>query len=191
MDEYDAVLSGGCDFAPKKYEPNQLGSKIPGEIVSVAGMECVVLEQKFNSTMLLTKSNVHTSEWSTSGDESYENSTVRRWIVSDFVSRIENSFGKDCLVPRYVDTSAMNGEYENCFVFDKAALLSIDEYRRFHKVIPHDGCWWWLATPWGKRDAASAATVSCGQIRETSVGSGSGFSKVAFEMKADIKISDK
>lgn len=42
----------------------------------------------------------------------------------------------------------MDGQTEYGHCKDRISLLTVDEYRKYRKLLPNMPKWWWLITPW-------------------------------------------
>lgn len=46
------------------------------------------------------------------------------------------------------DLLSMDGQTEYGHCKDKISILTVDEYRKYRKLLPNMPKWWWLITPW-------------------------------------------
>lgn len=46
------------------------------------------------------------------------------------------------------DLLSMDGQTEYAHCKDKISILTVDEYRKYRKILPNMDKWWWLLTPW-------------------------------------------
>ena len=126
-------------------------SKIPsglkiGDTFKIAGLDwniiditdkgysclCEILEEmKFDDS---------SNDWRSSG--------LREYLNGDFLKKISDEVGEENIVKFERDLLSLDGqtEYEKCE--DSVSLLTVDEYRKYRSLIPNEGKWWWLITPW-------------------------------------------
>lgn len=78
----------------------------------------------------------------------WRTSSLRKYLNEDFYNCLASEIGEDNIIPFERDLLSLDGqtEYANCK--DKVSLLTVDEYRKYRKLIPNTGYWWWLITPW-------------------------------------------
>lgn len=75
-------------------------------------------------------------------------SSLRAYLNKDFCERIANEIGEDNIIPFERDLLSLDGQTEYGSCEDKVSILTVDEYRKYRKLIPNTNYWWWLLTPW-------------------------------------------
>lgn len=94
---------------------------------------CEILEEdmKFDDS---------SNDWKSSG--------LREYLNGDFLKKISDEVGEENIVKFERDLLSLDGqtEYEKCE--DSVSFLTVDEYRKYRSLIPNEGNWWWLITPW-------------------------------------------
>lgn len=94
---------------------------------------CEILEEEM-------KFDDSSNDWRSSG--------LREYLNGDFLKKISDEVGAENIVKFERDLLSLDGqtEYEKCG--DSVSLLTVDEYRKYRRLIPNDEKWWWLITPW-------------------------------------------
>ena len=124
---------------------------------------CEILEKEM-------KFDDSSNDWKSSG--------LRKYLNGEFLKKISDEVGEENIVKFERDLLSLDGqtEYEKCE--DSVSVLTIDEYRKYRSLIPNEGNWWWLITPWSTpcNDYEYPVTVvaSSGFISNGSCVNGSG-----------------
>lgn len=100
-----------------------------------------------------------TNNWSDSG--------LREYLDNVFLEKIAGEIGKENIIPFNRNLLSLDGQTEYGECEDMVSLLTVDEYRKYRKLIPNAGYWWWTCTPW--------STESNSYEVETTVVSPSGY----------------
>lgn len=123
----------------------------PGDIVTLAGTEFVVLDVEHRGTLpdslfILAKNTVGSSNFGRFND--YEDSDLRMAVEEWLKGMEKNGLDLDRIIPREIDLTTLDG----CTLYGKlnvnAAPLTLDEARRYASRIPNADSWYWLATGW-------------------------------------------
>ena len=78
-------------------------------------------------------------------NNNWKNSLIREWCIH-LEKKIEREFGVE--LPFFErNLLSLDGEDDYGTCKDKVSLLTLDEYRKYKKVIPKIKKWWWLITP--------------------------------------------
>ena len=83
-----------------------------------------------------------------SDSNDWRTSNLRAYLNKDFCERIASEIGEDNIIPFERDLLSLDGQTEYGICEDKVSLLTVDEYRKYRKLIPNTNYWWWLITPW-------------------------------------------
>lgn len=147
------------------------GRKVPvglviGEKFELAGLMWTILDitdkgymclaDKLEDSMSFANK---TNNWSDSG--------LREYLDNVFLEKIAGEIGKENIIPFNRNLLSLDGQTEYGECEDMVSLLTVDEYRKYRKLIPNAGYWWWTCTPW--------STESNSYEVETTVVSPSGF----------------
>lgn len=132
----------------KKNEIDLLALKA-GEIFKTDGVEYIVLEQLAdNQTAVIRKDLLKDTMEFDSDDNNWKTSGIREFLNNKYLEEIEKAFGKDRIVEHTVDLLSMDGLDDYGMSVDKISLLTIDQYRKYRKVLDENlNNWWWLITP--------------------------------------------
>lgn len=148
-------------ISTKKADIDLLSLKT-GEIFEVNNVEYIVLEQLHaNQTAVIRKELLDDMEF---GDDNnnWKTSSIRKYLNGDYLKEIEEAFGKDRIVEHKVDLLSLDGLDDYGVSIDKVSLLTIDQYRRYRKVLGDNlENWWWLSTPDSTPSGYSGRYVRC------------------------------
>lgn len=76
-------------------------------------------------------------------------SQLREYLNTEFVEEIANEVGEENIISFNRNLLSLDGQTEYGECEDKVSLLTVDEYRKYRKLIPNtDDYWWWLISPW-------------------------------------------
>lgn len=78
----------------------------------------------------------------------WRSSDLREYLNGEFLEKISETIGEDNIIPFKRDLRSLDGQTEYGTCEDKISLLTVDEYRKYRKLIPNAGNWFWLITPW-------------------------------------------
>lgn len=128
------------------------GRKVPvglviGEKFELAGLMWTILDitdkgymclaDKLEDSMSFANK---TNNWSDSG--------LREYLDNVFSEKIVGEIGKENIIPFNRNLLSLDGQTEYGECEDMVSLLTVDEYRKYRKLIPNAGYWWWTCTPW-------------------------------------------
>ena len=120
-----------------------------GETFKVNKVECIVLEQLGrNQTAVIRKELLEDKKKFDSNNNNWRISSIRGFLNGEYLEEIENVFGKDRIVEHTVDLLSLDGLDDYGTSNDKVSLLTIDQYRKYRKVLGENlDNLWWLLTP--------------------------------------------
>lgn len=191
------------EFGEKLEELNQAYSALKrkykkpkiGEIIEVAGMKWKVLN-KFEEGYLVIADEFYGKdrEFDDSCND-WKSSDLRNKLNTDLKNKIEDELGKGSLVGFERDLFSLDGQTEYGKCKDYVSLITVDEYRKYRKLLPNTDKWWWTLTPYSTScndDSRWLAVVApCGCIGRRSYSNCSGvrpvciFSSSIFESEED------
>ena len=107
-----------------------------------------------------------------SDNNNWKTSSIRERLnnnVDGYLREVEDAFGKDKIVTHTVDLLSLDGLDDYGTSNDKISLLTIDQYRKYRKILSENiNKWWWLLTPDSTSSGSSASCVryvsSCGYV---------------------------
>lgn len=132
----------------KKSKANKIPSELKvGDIFELSGLTWTILDiteegykcvaERLEDKMIFDNAS---NDW--------KSSSLRKYLNEDFFNRLASEIGEENIIPFERDLLSLDGqtEYESCE--DKVSLLTVDEYRKYRKLLPNIDGWWWLITPW-------------------------------------------
>lgn len=135
-------LNKAYEELKKKYRKPEIGGTI-----DVAGITWKILD-KLESGYLVISDDLY--EESTDFDSNCNNwvsSDLRNRLNTDLKKKIEEDLGEDSLVTFERDLLSLDGQTEYGTCEDVVSMLTVDEYRKYRKLLPNTGKWWWTITP--------------------------------------------
>lgn len=135
----------------------------PGDIIEIAGKKFVVLDdlspfsEESEGHDLLILSLESQGESRFGENNNYAESELRRRTAAWLDDLLDHGVDPDLIRSRTIDLTTLDGHGEYGTLEVKAAPLTLDEARKYAKVIPNcdDACW--LATGWGGPEYYGAA----------------------------------
>ena len=135
-------LNKAYEELKKKYRKPEVGG-----IFEVAGIKWRVLD-KFDKGYLVISDDFHGDcEEFDSGSNNWGSSDLRSKL-EELRKKIEDELGDGALVEFERDLLSLDGQTEYGTCMDYVSLLSVDEYRKYRKLLPNMDEWWWLLTPY-------------------------------------------
>ena len=77
----------------------------------------------------------------------WKSSDLRNELNTDLRKKIESELGTDSLVEFERNLLSLDGQTEYGTCRDFVSLISVDEYRKYRKLLPNTERWWWTLTP--------------------------------------------
>lgn len=93
----------------------------------------------------------------------WTSSDLRSYLNTTLYNQIANVIDKDNIVQFERDLISLDGQTEYGTCVDNVSLISLDEYRKYRKLIPNTDYTWWTCTPWSTSERGwkrSMAVVS-------------------------------
>ena len=132
----------------------QLSTLHPGETFKIGEHDFIVLEQKQEQTMVISKGLMVENEKFDDDTRDYNESSLKKLIESDIQPIIENEVGADNLVEHEVELTSvdMQNEFGSCKC--KVRPITFDEARKYNDLLVNNefGDWWWTCTPWSTEE---------------------------------------
>lgn len=79
------------------------------------------------------------NDWSKSG--------LRNYLNTMLCDKISEVIGSENLVELERNLLSLDGQTEYGICADKVSIISLDEYRKYRRIIPNAGYYWWTLTP--------------------------------------------
>ena len=128
----------------------RLENKTAGDIVTIGGVEYIVLEQLNGKTICITKDFAFTAKFGNTNDFRDETGilcALHGWLHNN----VYNKVGEDVVHEQEIDLTSMDGLDDYGKMTDKISLLSIQQYQKYHKILglrPDYSQSLWLINPW-------------------------------------------
>ena len=134
----------------------------PGEVFKINGVEYIALEQLDNNqTAVIRKELLEENMMFDSDNNNWKISDIRKRLNEEYLKEIENAFGKDKIVDHTVDLLSLDGLEDYGTSIDKVSLLTIDQYRKYRRVLGKNLDNWWLVTPDSTPTGYGSRCVQC------------------------------
>lgn len=78
----------------------------------------------------------------------WKKSSLRDYLNNEFYGKIAREVGRENIISFKRNLLSLDGQTEYGENDDAVSLLTVDEYRKYRKLIPNTDDWWWLITPW-------------------------------------------
>lgn len=135
-----------------------------GDVFHKNNVEYIVLEQlPDKQTVVIRKYLLENKMEFDSDNNNWKTSSIRERLnnnVDGYLREVEDAFGKDKIVTHTVDLLSLDGLDDYGTSNDKISLLTIDQYRKYRKILSENiNKWWWLLTPDSTSSGSSASFV--------------------------------
>lgn len=172
----------------------QLSTLNPGDVFKIGEHDFIVLEQKQEQTMVISKGFMAEDKKFDDYSRDYNESSLKNLIESSIQPIIENAVGADNIIEHEVDLTSidMQNEFGSCRC--KVRPITFDEARKYNDLLVNKDLddWWWTCTPWSTKERGytySIAVVSpSGNINFSSCGYFSGVRPFCI-LKSNIFVS--
>lgn len=118
-----------------------------GDTFEIAGINWKILDITDKGYMCLADKLEDSMEF----DERFSDwagSQLREYLNTEFFEKISDEIGEENIITFNRDLTSLDGQTEYGECEDKVSLLTIDEYRKYRKLIPNTNFYWWLISPW-------------------------------------------
>ena len=140
-----------------------------GDTFELAGLTWTILDITDDGYKCLAD-RLEDSKVFDSNSNDWKKSSLREYLNGDFLEMLSSEIGEDNIVEFERNLLSLDGQTEYGSCEDKVSLLTVDEYRKYRKLISNtDKYWWWLVSPWStpcnNYERAVSVVSSCGSIR--------------------------
>ena len=125
----------------KKYQPEI------GKTIEVAGIKWLVLDKLEKGYFAISEDFYGRDRGFDDNSNDWKSSDLRNELNTDLRKKIENELVVDSLVEFERNLLSLDGQTEYGTCRDYVSLISVDEYRKYRKLLPNTGKWWWTLTP--------------------------------------------
>lgn len=142
-DELSRLSKEFAEFK-KKY----IGKPEIGKTIELAGMEWLILDNTEKGYFAILNGFDGKERAFDSDSNNWILSKLRNELNTRFLKKITDEFGEDAVIEFDRDLLSLDGQTEYGHCKDRISLLTVDEYRKYRKLLPNMSKWWWLITPW-------------------------------------------
>ena len=163
--EIAITIKGDADqmeiFIDAVKEEKKLGDLSPGDVFSINNVEYIVCEQFDNGTTAVVRKDCLGVTMEFGENNNWEHSKCREYLNTTYIKELEKNVGSGNIVPHDVNLLSLDGYDDYGMVSDKIAVMTIDEYRKYHKYIGDTGTLHWLSTPDSTPSGYGGSDVRC------------------------------
>lgn len=131
-----------------EYKKQHMEKPEIGKTVEIAGMEWMILDKTEKGYFAILNGFDGENRKFDSDSNNWIESDLRKKLHDSFLKKITEELGEDAVVEFDRDLLSLDGQTEYGHCEDKISLLTVDEYRKYRKLLPNTKNWWWLITPW-------------------------------------------
>ena len=144
-----------------EYKKQHMEKPEIGKTVEIAGMEWMILDKTEKGYFAVLNGFDGKERTFDSDSNNWISSRLREELNTKFLKKISDELGEDAVIGFDRDLLSLDGQTEYGHCEDKISLLTVDEYRKYRKLLPNMSKWWWLITPWSTpvNDYNSTLTV--------------------------------
>ena len=131
-----------------EFKKKHIGKPEIGKAIELAGMEWLILDKTEKGYFAILNGFDEKKRTFDSDSNNWISSKPRNELNTRFLKKITDEFGKDAVIEFDRDLLSLDGQTEYGHCKDKISILTVDEYRKYRKILPNMDKWWWLLTPW-------------------------------------------
>ena len=135
-------LNEAYEQLKEKYQKPEIGKTI-----EVAGIKWLVLDKLEKGYLVISDEFYGKSREFDTDCNNWDSSDLRQVLNTELRRKIEEAVGEGGLLKFTRDLLSMDGQTEYGSCEDYVSLISVDEYRKYRKLLPNTGEWWWTLTP--------------------------------------------
>lgn len=135
-------LNEAYEQLKEKYQKPEIGKTI-----EVAGIKWLVLDKIEKGYLVISDEFYGKSREFDTDCNNWDSSDLRQELNTELRRKIEEAVGEGGLLKFTRDLLSMDGQTEYGSCEDYVSLISVDEYRKYRKLLPNTGEWWWTLTP--------------------------------------------
>ena len=137
-----ATLNEAYEQLRKKYQKPEVGNT-----VEVAGIRWLVLDKLEKGYLVISEDFYGEYKEFDNSKNDWKTSSLRNYLNTKLRKEIEEDVGQDALVKFDRDLTSMDGQTEYGICEDYVSIITFDEYRKYRKLLPNTGEYWWTLTP--------------------------------------------
>lgn len=131
-----------------EFKKKHIGKPEIGKAIELAGMEWLILDKTEKGYFAILNGFDGKERTFDSDSNNWISSKLREELNTKFLKKIVDELGEDAVIGFDRDLLSLDGQTEYGHCEDKISLLTVDEYRKYRKLLPNMPKWWWLITPW-------------------------------------------
>ena len=131
-----------------EYKKQRIEKPEIGKTVEIDGMEWMILDKAEKGYFAVLNGFDGKEREFDSDSNNWISSKLREELNTKFLKKIADELGEDAVIGFDRDLLSLDGQTEYGHCEDKISLLTVDEYRKYRKLLPNMSKWWWLITPW-------------------------------------------
>lgn len=135
-------LNEAYEQLKKKYQKQEIGKTI-----EVAGIKWLVLDKLEKGYFAISEDFYGRGREFDDNCNDWKSSDLRNELNTDLRKKLESELGTDSLVEFERNLLSLDGQTEYGTCRDYVSLISVDEYRKYRKLLPNTNKWWWTLTP--------------------------------------------
>lgn len=135
-------LNEAYEQLKKKYKKPEIGKTI-----EVASIKWLVLDKLEKGYFAISEDFYGRDREFDGNCNDWKPSDLRNELNTDLRKKIESELGTDSLVEFERNLLSLDGQTEYGTCRDYVSLISVDEYRKYRKLLPNTNKWWWTLTP--------------------------------------------
>ena len=136
------ALNEAYEQIRKKYQKPEVGNT-----VEVAGIKWLVLDKLEKGYLVISEDFYGKDRQFDNNKNDWKICDLRNYLNTEVRKKIEEDVGEDALVKFDRDLTSMDGQTEYGICEDYVSIITFDEYRKYRKLLPNTGEYWWTLTP--------------------------------------------
>ncbi len=130
-----------------------------GDTFNLATIEWKILDKTNDGYFCIANSSIRDMKFDPCSND-WSKSKLRKYLNNDLLEKIKNEIGLENILDIGRDLLSLDGidEYEG--TVELISLLTVDEYRKYRKLLPNTGEWWWTITPWSTKSNGYESSVA-------------------------------
>ena len=133
----------------------------PGDVFEKNGISYIVCEQFDNGTTAVVRKECLDKTMEFGNNNNWKESQWRKYLNSEYLKEMENTFGADNVVEDEVNLTSLDGYDDYGVSVDRVSAMNIDRYRKYHKYIGDTDKYHYLSTPDSTPSGTGSSGVRC------------------------------
>lgn len=80
-------------------------------------------------------------------NNNWKESGIREYLNGEFLKELADEIGEENIIMFKRDLLSLDGQTEYGTCEDLVSIISLDEYRKYRKLLPNERYYWWTLTP--------------------------------------------